>query len=140
MIGISPLPTVISKGLTGPTRAGWDWNVQQSPSSTSSRWARRGGSAWTSAIGCQIVVGTTTTITTLKVAIYGTPLATDSITFTLQKNGVDTALTVTLAAGATSATGAGSISVVPGDYLTCKAVQTATEFQTSFWCYMFASD
>jgi hypothetical protein len=140
MIGISPRPTVITKGRTGPTRSGYDWNVQQSPGSTSNRWARRGGSAWNTAIGCQIIAGSITTITKLTINVYGTPLVTDAVTFTLQRNGVDTALSVVLAAGAATADGTGSVFLNATDYLTVRATQNGTELSTTFWVYIFASD
>lgn len=140
MIGITPLPTIITKGQTGPTRSGFDWNVQQAPGVNANRWARRGGSAWINAILCQIVVGAATTLTKITVKIYGTALVTDSVVFTLQKNGVDTGLAVTLTAGSTAVSATGSVSVGRGDYLTMKAVQSGSESQTNFWVYIFASD
>lgn len=140
MIGISPLRTVITKGPTGPTRSGYDWNIQQSTGQTANRWARRGPSAWNNTLICQVIVGTAAVLKTLSVVVYGTPLATDSLTLTLQKNGVDTALTLTLAAGASSASASGSIAVAPGDYLTVRGNQSGTELQSSFWVYILASD
>lgn len=140
MLGISPCPTVISKGLTGPTRSGYDWNVTQSTGQTANRWARRGASAWTNVLSNQIVVGADTVLTNIAITVFDTPLATDSLTLTLQKNGVDTALTVTLAAGATSNTASGSVSVAKGDYLTIKGNQSGTELQSNFYVYIFVSD
>lgn len=140
MLGLSPCPAEMNKGLTGPTRNTFDWNVQFAPASTGDRWARRGGGAWSASVLCQLVVGATITLSSLGIVVYGTPLSTDSILLTLQKTGVDTGLTVTLAAGATLATGSGSVSVVPGDYLTLKAVQSGSESQGAFWAYMFATD
>lgn len=140
MFGIPPIPTVICKGLTGPTRSSFDWNTTQAPAANASRWARRSSAAFSATILGQIIVGTTTTLTSLVATVYGTPLVTDSITFTLQKGGVDTALTVTLAAGAATATGTGSVAVVPGDYLTVKALQSGTEAQGSFILNLLAAD
>lgn len=131
-----------TKGPTGITRSTYDWNVQNGPGTTADRWARRvmGTAAWNSAIVCQIIVGTNTTLTQLQVVIYGTPLAVDSCTFTLRKNGVATGLTATLAAGATTANGTGSVSVVAGDYLTLVANQSGTEVQANWFVYIAVSD
>ena len=94
MIGLSRIPTFIRQGDTGPTRSGFDWNVQQSTGQTANRWCRRGASAWINVIACPIVVGSNTTLTKLSIVIYGTPLVTDSVLFTLQKNGSDTPLKI----------------------------------------------
>lgn len=140
MIGLSPSPAEMNKGDVGPTRAGYDWNVQQSPGQTANRWARRGGSAWLSLPICPIIVGSPTTIVSLRVVVYGTPLASESVVLTLQKNGVDTSLTATLAAGASSALGSGSVTVVAGDYLTLKANQSGTTVESAWWGYILAAD
>jgi hypothetical protein len=139
MIGISPLRTVITKGRTGPTRATYDWNVQQSTGQTANRWARRGASAWLNALVCQLVVGADITLTKLSIRV-DTPLVTDSLTLVLQKNGVDTALSVTLAAGASFATGTGAVAVVKEDHLTVRGNQSGTELENNFWAYILASD
>jgi hypothetical protein len=127
-------------GPTGPTRAGYDWSVQASPATTSNRWPRTGSGSWLATLCGQIFVGATVTLTKLQLEVYGTPLTTDTLTFTLQKNGVDTGLSVTLAAGATSASATGSLSLLPTDYLTARVVQSSTEGQPNMWLYMLASD
>lgn len=128
------------KGPTGPTRSIYDWNCQSSPATTADRWTRRGQGAFVGAVCCQVLVGQATTLTSMSVKIYGTALSTDSVTFTLQKNGVDTALTATVAAGGTSASGSGSIAIAKGDYLTVKANGSGTEAQANWWVYGSVSD
>lgn len=140
MLGLSPCPAEMNKGNTGPTRSSFDWNTQQAPATTSTRWARRSSAAFSAFLLAQIVVGSPTTITSFTATVYGTPLSTDSLLCTLQKNGVDTGLTVNLAAGSTTATGTGSVSVVAGDYLTAKVVQSGTEVQGTFLLNLLAAD
>lgn len=72
-------------------------------------------------------VGTYTRITVVASVAF----TTDTFTYTVRKNGVDTGLTVTLAASATSATGTGSVSVVDGDRISIKVVQSGSEVKTS---------
>lgn len=127
-------------GATGPTRATYDWSAQSSPAATSNRWIRRGQTAYLSVICGHIVIGATRALTSISVKIYGTALATDSCTFTLQKNGSDTALTCTIAAGATTASGSGSVSIAPGDYITMKLNQSGTEAQSQWWVYVAVTD
>jgi hypothetical protein len=77
----------------------------------------------------QIVAGASAYLT-LQV-VSSVALGTDSLTFTLRKNGVDTALVAVLAAGATQVIAAGSVSVVAGDRISIKLVQSGTESTSS---------
>lgn len=72
-------------------------------------------------------VGTYTRITVVATLAF----TTDSFTYTVRKNGVDTALVAVLAAGAVSVTGTGSVSVVDGDRISVKVVQSGAEVKTS---------
>jgi hypothetical protein len=73
----------------------------------------------------QIVAGPGT-YTQLKVVSTGA-LVTDSMTLTVRKNGVDTALVAMLAAGQASVLASGSVAVVAGDRISVKIVQSGTE-------------
>lgn len=72
------------------------------------------------------------TLTSIYAAHGGTPLATDSVTYTLQVNTVDTALTCTIAPGGTAANLTGqAVAVVAGDLLRMKVRQNGTEVQAA---------
>lgn len=79
---------------------------------------------------CFQIVSGPGTYTTIKV-VASAAFATDSFTYTVRLNGVDTGLTVTLAAGATSAVGTGSVAVVAGDRISVKVVQSGSEVNTA---------
>jgi hypothetical protein len=70
------------------------------------------------------------TYTELRV-VASVALSTDSVTFTIRKNSVDTGLVAVLAAGQTSVTASGSIAVVAGDRISLKVVQSGTESTTT---------
>lgn len=71
------------------------------------------------------------TLTTMRVAL-STAFAGVSVTLTLQKNTIDTAITVTIAAGATSGVfSSGSVSVAPGDRIGMKYAQSGAEANTT---------
>lgn len=72
------------------------------------------------------VVSAAATLTQLRASSFIALGAGDSVTLTLRKNGVDTGLTCTIAASGTSASATGSVSVVAGDILTVKSVQSGT--------------
>ena len=76
--------------------------------------------------GQQNPVATAVTITKLNVLVQVAPGGTDTYTFTLRKNGADTALTATITGVATTATGTGSIAYAAGDTMDIKIVGSAT--------------
>ena len=70
----------------------------------------------------QVPLSEAVTITDLLVAVATAPGAGASWTFTVRKNGADTAATVTISGAATSATFTGTVTCVAGDLLTIAAV------------------
>ncbi|HVY27025.1 MAG TPA: hypothetical protein VHB79_10760 [Polyangiaceae bacterium] len=128
MIGIAPLLTAITQGPQGP--AGSDsgvltWNGSQAAANTSDNFLPTYAAVPdTNEYKSGQLIATATTLTTIRVASFTVLGSSNTITFTLRKNGVDTGLTVTLGVGATSAVATGSVSVAPGDMLTMKAVQS----------------
>jgi hypothetical protein len=78
----------------------------------------------------QYIVGAAYTVTSLFIN-YTTAAATADCVYTLRKNGVDTALTVSIAHGATSGSQTGaSVSVSVNDVLTLKCVASTTDGTT----------
>lgn len=131
MQGITPLPTVLGpQGPVGDTGGGGSafgsitWNTSANLGSTSTFYLFPNEGAQDTTEYFQLAAGPGT-YTTLKV-ISSLALSPDTVTFTLRLNGVDTGLTVTLAAGATTATGTGSVTVVEGDLLSMKMVQSGS--------------
>jgi hypothetical protein len=132
------------QGPTGPAgspRAVFTWTYSNGVATSADRFVQRASTnALSSEAGGQTVVLRPRTLVRLVVTILGTPYVTDSATFTLRKNGVDTALTLTLAAGATSGSVTGSVSVAAGDRLTVKLNQSGTESTAGIVPYIYASD
>lgn len=77
----------------------------------------------------QIVAGVGT-YTTLKV-VASAVFSTDSFTYTVRLNGVDTGLVAVLAAGTLSIVGTGSVAVVAGDRISVKVVQSGSQVATA---------
>jgi hypothetical protein len=77
------------------------------------------------------LIGVTGTITDIYAAFLGTALVTANVTFTLVVNGVASALSATINAGASSAHGTGSISVTAGDNICLQTVCSAADATTS---------
>lgn len=129
------------QGPTGSPRAVFSWVYSNGVATSADRWVQRASTTATSQeAGGQTVVVYARTLVRLVVTILGTPYTTDSATYTLRKNGVDTALTVTLAAGASSASATGSVSLAPGDRLTMKLNQSGTEATAAIVPYIYVSD
>lgn len=133
--GLTAGPT----GPTGPTGPSgalatgvFRWGTISGPASVATLFLHPGSntSNGTESFSRRVSTGSLT-LTFLRVKI-ATAFAVASFTVTLRVNGVDTALTVTVAAGATSGsiTG-GSVSVVDKDLLTLKYTQTTTEAQAA---------
>lgn len=116
------------QGPAGPARAQYSWQQFGSNATTLVRYLQVSSTTTgnNESLG-RVLVMYSTTLVRLDVRVTGTPFTTDSCTFTLRKNGVDTALTVALGVGATAVNITGSVSVAPGDILTMKAVQSGSE-------------
>lgn len=105
------------------------WNTVNHPGATGTWYLPPCESAPVSVEYFHIVAGPGT-YTELKVVSSGS-LSIDSVTFTIRKNGVDTALVAVLAAGQTSVTVTGSLAVVAGDRISLKVVQSGSEIATA---------
>lgn len=116
-------------GGSGSAFGALSWNPTGVPGTTSTRYLIPSEVGPDAAEYFQLAAGPGTYTSLAVVATVA--LATDSVTYTVRKNGVDTALTVTVAAGATSAVGSGSVAVVAGDRISIKVVQSGTETTTT---------
>ena len=72
------------------------------------------------------IMGASGTYTKIYASHTGALASSNTYTVTLRVNGVDTGLTFTMAAGGTSGSASGSVSVVAGDRVTLKYVQSGT--------------
>lgn len=126
-------------GASGVPRTSFSWQATNATSTTAARFLQAQGAVLSSEQGRYHVPGPTTIIRIL-LNILGTPYVTDNVTATLRKNGVDTALVATLTATSLSVSSTGSISVVAGDVLTMKIVQSGTEATTATFLNIVVSD
>ena len=118
-------------GAVGPTGAGgnitYQWGVDAGPATSVTRYCIHGYTQLSSTEGFgQKLTEVTGTLTKLTVFLNNA-FSTDSITLTFRVNAADTALTVTIAAGSTTGTSTGTISVTQNDKLNIKYVQSASE-------------
>jgi len=131
-----------ASGVLGSVFAGpfW-WSTDTYTGSTSARYFAPGGGDVSSAADYgKVHVPAAITLTAIRVKFYGTPASTANLTFTMRKNGVDTAITITINAGATSGTATGfSVSCAEGDRLTIKAQESASETLTGVYMYVKVS-
>ncbi len=104
------------------------WEAQDAPGNTSTNYiGRLDGAPDANEWKSNQVIGGAGSFTTIRIKSSAAIGSSNTITVTLRKNGVDTSLTATLAAGATSATSTGGpVSVVPGDIVSMKYVQSGT--------------
>ncbi len=117
-------------GATGGTSAPFWWLFRTYSGTTAVRYLRQWFGVAAAEAGSQYATASTT-ITKIEVELFTSLFATASLTFTLRKNGVDTGLTATLVNGTYTASGTGSVSIAPGDYLTMKVVQSVSETNAS---------
>lgn len=141
MIGISPLPTIITPGPPGPDGAlEYRWGSDTAVAVVSFRYLdHRINVLSTTEPFSQHLVQQNATLTKLRVALW-TAMTTATITVTLRKNGVDTTLVATITAGNVAALSTGSVSIVAGDKLSCRIDQSVTaEAQASLGLRAVAS-
>lgn len=133
--GVSPIGAIGPTGATGPIGATgatgpreYFWASSSIPATTSARYLQNDTTVLTATEGLGVLLGAGGTLTLMRVDFAGTAMSTANMTFTLRVNGVDSALTVTINAGATSGqmTGA-SVAINPGDSLSMKSVASASE-------------
>jgi hypothetical protein len=139
MIGISPAPAEMGPvgpaGPTGPTGGGGtafgplSWQTDGNPGVSGTLYLFPGHGMQSTTEYFELVAGPGAYTTLQLTASLGTP--TDTIAFTVRKNGVDQALSATLAANGTSASGSGSVSVVAGDRISIKMVQSGTQVSSA---------
>jgi hypothetical protein len=77
---------------------------------------------WNATESNRFVIGTPTTLKTLRIVLSAAPTAGRSWVFTVRVNGVDTALTASIADAETTANVSADVEVAAGDTLTLKAV------------------
>jgi hypothetical protein len=116
------------------------WGINAASASTALRFPYAHyyfGSATSVESTCVIMAPASGTITSICWAHVGTPLTTNSVTYTLRINGVDTtaSVTVTPANSTNPVVVSGlSVSVAAGDKLTFKSIQSGTEVGTNIQC------
>lgn len=91
-----------------------------------------GGNTPNSAESIAVVLAPFAGTLTDLVGVHGNVMTVDSITYTIRVNGVDTALTFTIANNVATGSSTGqSVAVAQGDKITLKAVQTASQANTT---------
>lgn len=111
----------------------WTWGTSAAPGVAATRFLQSGahGSAVSTSPAVSRVPmacgGEVTAVTAFQSAAF----ATDSLVYTLLKNGVATALTVTIGVGGTAASATGSVTYVAGDIFTASVLQSGTEASSS---------
>lgn len=130
-LGVSPLPTVIGPGAVGDAGGGGSafgaitWNPLNNMGVSGTLYLLPGEGAQSTTEYFALIAGPGTFTKLAVVASFS--MSTDSVTFTLRINGIDTGLIVTLAPGTTSAVGLGSVAVFEGDRVSIKMVQSGTQ-------------
>lgn len=107
----------------------WLWGAASAAGATATKWLASGNHG-TGISGTQSQSNVMTGVAVTATDIYcnhDAALSTDSVAYTLDKAGVDTAIACTIAGAGTACHGTGSVAIVATDVLQLKSVQSSTQ-------------
>ena len=128
-----------ASGVAGQARSAFSWQYTNATNTTLARFLQASGLVLSSEQG-RFHVTQATSLIRIVINVLGAVYTTDTITLTLRKNGVDTALTVALAPAGTTASATASVSVAVNDVLTMKVTQSGTESTAAVFVNVYVAD